>query len=103
MASDDRSSGFSLSGLGGFGGSGGVEITDDEGGGVIAGGSGSASSRKSWTNARRYSFGKFGLHLPNVWLNNFDALFLYLHRLSFLLVTFQILFQTSQRRKELKS
>ena len=53
MASDDRNSGFSLSGLGGIGGSGGVEITDDEAGGVIAGGSGSGSSRKSWTNARR--------------------------------------------------
>ena len=51
IASDERSSGFSLSG---FGGSGGVEITDDEAGGVIGGGSGSNSSRKSWTNARRY-------------------------------------------------
>ena len=51
MTSDDRSSGFSLSG---FGGSAGVEITDDESGGIIGGGSGSNSSRKSWTNARRY-------------------------------------------------
>ena len=49
ITSDDRTGGF-----GGFGGSGGVEITDDEAGTLIGGGSGSNSSRKSWTNARRY-------------------------------------------------
>ena len=49
ITSDAGSSGF-----GGFGGSGGVEITDDEAGTLIGGGSGSNSSRKSWTNARRY-------------------------------------------------
>ena len=48
ITSDDRSSGY-----GGFGGSGGVEITDDEAGTLMGGGSGSNSSRKSWTNARR--------------------------------------------------
>ena len=62
MTSDDRSSGFSLSG---FGGSAGVEITDDESGGIIGGGSGSNSSRKSWTNARRYETVcfKYDLHV----------------------------------------
>merc|ERR1712018_154267 len=55
ITSDAGSSGF-----GGFGGSGGVEITDDEAGTLIGGGSGSNSSRKSWTNARRSFFKRRG-------------------------------------------